>query len=481
MIKQIKRLFGAQDMTEGSPLVSLVKFSVPLLIGNMAQQLYSTVDSIIVGRYVGDTALAAVGAVMPIINLLLVFFMAIATGAGILVSQTFGARNWKLLDKTIGNALLLVFLSSVAIMAVALSLARPILTVLDTPPEIFNMSLDYLRIVFIGILGFGFYNIISGILRGLGDSITPLIFLLIATVMNTVLDLLFVAGLDMGVAGAALATIISQFISAILCMIHLLRMKDVVTVNMQTIRPDFPLIKRLLRVGMPAGITQAIFSLAMVVVQALTNSMGYQVITTTTAVMRVDSFAMMPNFTFGMAITTYVGQNIGARRMDRVDQGSKVAIKLALFVSATLTALLLLFGSNLIHLFTETPEIITLGERAIRILAAGYLAMTVTQIYGGIMRGAGDTMPTMWISMFTTVTVRVPLAYGLAYLTRSALWPNGAPDALFFSLLSAWSMNAVLTFLWYRRGKWRQKKIMDIGHEHESVPASAPDKAGTHA
>jgi putative MATE family efflux protein len=461
MFKGLKSLFGAQDLTVGSPMANLVKFSIPLLIGNIAQHLYSTVDSIIVGRTVGDTALAAIGAVMPIINLLLVLFMAIATGAGILVSQTFGAREWKLLDKTIGNALSLVILSSVLMMVVALSLARPILTLLDTPAEIYDMSYDYLSIIFFGILGFGFYNIIAGILRGLGDSITPLIFLLITTVLNIALDLWFVVGLGWGVSGAALATVLSQLLAAGLCLRHLLRMKDIVTISRRTLKPDRHLSLQLMRVGMPAGITQAVFSLAMVVVQALANSMGYQVITTTMAVMRVDSFAMMPNFTFGMAATTFVGQNIGARRLDRVDQGSKAAVRLGLSVSTFLTILLLLFGGSLIRLFTDTPEIIALGQRMIRILAAGYIAMSLTQIYGGIMRGAGDTMPSMWISMLTAVVFRVPTAYLLAWLTRSEAWPNGSPDALFFSLLASWLLGAALSFGWYRAGKWRNKRMVD--------------------
>lgn len=462
MLKGLTTFFGAQDLTVGSPVTNLLKFSVPLLIGNFAQQLYSTVDSIVVGRYVGDTALAAVGATMPIVNLLLVLFMAISTGAGILVAQFFGARSWKLLNKAIGNALTLVFISSLLIMAIAIPLARPILVFLDTPVEIVDMAAAYLQIVFLGILGFGFYNIIAGILRGLGDSITPLIYLLICTSLNTVLDVWFVAGLGWGVAGAAWATIISQFISAALCIIRLLRMREIVVVSRDNLVLDRALITKLLKIGMPAGVTQAVFSLAMVVVQALTNSMGYQVITTTTAVMRIDGFAMMPNFTFGMAISTFVGQNIGAKRMDRVDQGTRVAVILALAVSTSLTLLLLIFGGSLIRLFTETPEIVSLGLRQIRILAAGYIAMSMTQVFGGIMRGAGDTMPSMWISMFTTVVFRVPAAYLLAYLTRSAAWPNGSPEALFFSLLISWVLGAVLTFSWFRRGNWRRKSLLDF-------------------
>ena len=460
MFKNLKTFFGAQDLTKGFPMVNLLKFSVPLLIGNVAQQLYSTVDSIVVGKYVGDTALAAIGAVMPIINLLLVLFMAVATGAGILVSQYFGARDWQHLDRTIGNALLLIGLSSVLMTAVALLLSRPILILLDTPPEIFDTSLAYLQIIFIGCISFGLYNIIASIMRGLGDSITPLLFLLITTALNTGLDIWFVAGLGWGVAGAAVATVLSQTVAAALCIWHLLRIKDIVTIGWHSLKPDGGLIRKLLRIGMPAGLTQAIFSMAMVVVQALTNSMGYQVITTTMAVMRVDGFAMMPNFTFGMAIATFVGQNIGADRMDRVHQGSKDMLKVSLLTSFVLVASLLVFSKHLISMFTITEEIINLGVRQIRILAAGYVAMAITQVFGGIMRGAGDTMPSMWISMFTTVVVRVPLAYLWAWLTRSQEYPAGSPDALFFALLISWTAGAAATYLWYRRGTWRDKSLV---------------------
>ena len=460
MRMNLKQFFGPQDMTAGSPTTSLLKFSVPLLIGNIAQQLYSTVDSIVVGKYVGDTALAAIGAVLPINFLLLVVFMGISTGSGILVSQYFGAKSKHLLNKAIGTSLTLVFLSSMLVMVIAIPLAYPILRLIGTPPEILDMSASYMIITFWGILGFAFYNIISGILRGLGDSLTPLLFLLVTTALNTVLDILFVAGFGWGVAGAAYATIISQFISSILCIIRLLRMKDVVSLHWRELVPDAGLSRDLMRIGLPSGMTQAIFSLAMVVVQALTNSMGYGVITTTTAVMRIDGFAMMPNFTFGMAITTFVGQNIGAKRMDRVEKGSHSATYMALGVSIFLTTLLIVFGGSLIRLFTDTPEIIHLGIRALRILAAGYIAMSVTQVYGGIMRGAGDTMPSMWISLITTVAIRVPIAYLLAHLTRSEAWPNGSPDALFFSLLISWVLGAVMTWAWYGKGTWKSKSLL---------------------
>ncbi len=465
MLKKINALFGAQDMTQGKPMHALLKFSIPLLIGNFAQQMYSTVDSIIVGRYVGDKALSAIGTTLPIINLLLVLFIAVSTGAGIMVSQYYGAEEKESLSRSIGNAMTLIFLSSLLIMAVGIPLAGSLLKLTKTPVETFDMARDYLTIILSGVLGGGFYNIISGILRGLGNSIFPLLALLLTSVLNIVMDIWFVAGLDMGVAGAALATIISQAISAVLCIIKLCRMKDIVQINTSILVPNKKLTGQLLRLGLPAGITQAIFSMSMVFVQALANSMGYQVVTCNTAVMRIDGFAMMPNFTFGMAIATFVGQNVGANKWDRVAQGSKDILKVSLLTSFVLVTCLLAFGENLIRMFTSTEEIISLGVRQIRILAAGYVAMAISQVFGGIMRGAGDTMPSMWISIFTTVVVRVPLAYLLAWLTRSQAYPAGSPDALFFSLVISWIVGAIANYLWYRRGTWREKSLVP----HEQV------------
>lgn len=237
-------------------------------------------------------------------------------------------------------------------------------------------------------------------------------------------------------------------------------MKESVEINRDTLKPDLKFASQLFRLGVPAGITQAIFSMSMVLVQSLTNSMGYRVVTCTTAVMRIDGFAVMPSFTFGMAVATFVGQNIGANRMDRVDLGTRDAVKLSLATQVVLVSLILLFGGNLIRMFTTTEEIIRLGTRQMRILAPGYLAMAMSQVFGGIMRGAGDTMPSMWISLITTTCVRVPVAYGLAYLTRSPANPNGAPESIFYSLLLSWFTGAVANYLWYRRGTWKTKSLV---------------------
>ncbi|NLS44859.1 MAG: MATE family efflux transporter [Firmicutes bacterium] len=460
MLKKINALFSAQDMTLGKPMSTLLRFSIPLLVGNFAQQMYSTVDSIIVGHYVGDKALSSIGTTLPIINLLLVLLMAISTGAEIMVAQYYGAKDRKSLSRSIGNALTLVFISSLLVMALAIPQVKLLLRLTNTPAETFDMAHSYLTTVLWGALGLAFYNIISGILRGLGNSIFPLLTLLLTSGLNVILDVWFVAGLGMGVTGAAWATIISVAVSAIICIIKLCRMGDIVQINLRNLIPYKKLIDQLLRLGLPAGITQAVFSMSLVFVQALANSMGYQVVTCTTAVMRIDGFAMMPNFTFGMAIATFVGQNIGADRMDRVNRGSRDMLKISLTTSFILVALLIIFGKHLISMFTTTETIIDLGVRQIRILAAGYIAMAITQVYSGIMRGAGDTMPSMWISMLTTVVIRVPLAYLWAWLTKSETYPAGSPDALFFALLISWVIGAAATYIWYRRGIWKTKSLI---------------------
>ena len=459
MAKGLKKMFEVQDMTVGSPMSNLVQFSIPLLIGNLAQQLYSTVDSIVVGKYVGDTALAAVGASGPIINLLIVFFVGISTGAGIMVSQYFGAKQEEQLSKTMGNCITLTFICGLIMMIGGVLLTKPLLNLLNTPADIYDMAADYMIITFIGIIGSGYYNIISGVLRGLGDSVSPLIFLLVACGLNTVLDIWFVAGLQMGVAGAAWATIISQFISAILCLVRLMSMKGVLKINASTLKLDKFYSLQIARLGLPSGITQVIFSMAMILVQSLTNSMGTNLIAANTVVMRVDGFAMMPNFTFGTAMTTFAGQNIGAGLLDRVHKGTKDGLKLGLGVSALLVVCILIFGESLMRLFTTTEVVIEIGMTMLRTLAVGYVAMAVTQILSGVMRGAGDTMTPMWISLITTVVVRVPIAYAWAYLTRSELYPAGAHSAIFGSLLVSWVVGAIMTAFFYTRGKWRNKAI----------------------
>lgn len=458
---KIKRLFSPKDLTKGTPWKRIVEFTIPMLIGNVAQQLYNTADSIIVGKYVGDNALAAVGSASPILNLLLVLFVGISVGAGIMVSQYFGAKDRKKLSKTIGICITLTALSSVFIMILGPIITRPLLSLLNTPHSILQWCTDYLIIYFIGIAGLAYYNILAGVLRGLGDSLSPLVFLIISTLLNVILDLIFVAKFNMAVPGVALATVISQSISAVLCMLKLMKMKDSFDLNLETLKLDKEYSHRLIKLGLPSGLTQAIFSLAMIVVQSLTNSFGEMVIAANVIIMRVDGFAMMPNFSFGSAMTTFTGQNIGAQKMARVDKGSKDGTLIALGVSTTITLLILIFGKHLMTIFTDTSELVDLSMNMMRILAFGYLAMAITQSLSGVMRGAGDTLTPMWISLISTVIVRIPVAYGIAYFTRSPSYPTGRPESTFISLLTSWTLGAILTIIFYRKGNWRKKAIID--------------------
>lgn len=455
----IKNLSAPIDMTVGTPWKSIVRFSLPMLIGNIAQQLYNTVDSIVVGKYIGDNALSAVGSSGPILNMLLVLFIGISTGAGVMVSQYFGSRSRDSLSHTIGSAITVTAISCIGLIALATPFIRPALELLNTPESIIGDCTAYLTISLVGIAGMAYYNILSGVIRGLGDSFSALVYLLVATAINIVLDVYFVASLHMGVGGVALATVIAQITSSVLCLIKLSKMREYFDFGKKYLIPQKMYVLRIIKLGLPSGLTQAIFSSAMIIVQSLTNQFGELFIAANVVIMRVDGFAMMPNFSFGMAMTTYAGQNVGAGKYDRVIKGAKQGTLIAVMCSAVITGIILLFGKNLMWVFTDTAELVNMSYRLMKILAVGYIAMAVTQSLSGVMRGAGDTMTPMWISLATTVLLRVPVAYGISYLTRTAELPYGRCECIQISLLVSWVMGAVLTAIFYAAGKWKTKAI----------------------
>jgi putative MATE family efflux protein len=336
---------------------------------------------------------------------------------------------------------------------------RPILVLLNTPESILDWCADYLMISLIGIAGMAYYNILSNILRGMGDSFSALIYLLIATVLNIGLDIYFVAYVQMGVGGVALATVIAQLISSVLCLIKLARMRQNFDFNLHFLKPKKSYVSTLVRLGLPSGLTQAIFSSAMIVVQSLTNQFGELFIAANVVIMRVDGFAMMPNFSFGTALTTYAGQNTGAGLQDRVSKGAKQGTLLAVGCSTAITIAILFFGKSLMGIFTDTQELVEMSYRLMLILAVGYIAVAVTQSLSGIMRGAGDTMTPMWISLFTTIALRIPIAYGISFLTRTEELPFGRKECIQISLLCSWVIGALVTFIFYRIGKWKTKAI----------------------
>ena len=463
MLKKLKAMFGAQDMTVGRPFSCLVQYAVPLLIGNIAQLLYTTADAAVVGNYMGalgDTALAAIGASMPPYNIFLVLFMGIGAGVTVMVSQYFGAKDYENLSLSVGNSITMIAISSIFITAVATPLTAPLLRLANTPTEAAALARVYLSILFLGSIGNGFYNCLSAILRGLGESLFPLIVLLCTVILNIGLDILFVASFGMGVAGAAMATIISQILAAIVCLIKVLKMRDVLQIHASTLRPIKRIMVQIVSLGGPNAVSMGVMFASTMFVQALVNSMGQMVLTTITVTQRLDVYAVIPSMTFQGVAQTYTGQNIGAGDMERVKQGSKTVFLMCFTFTAVMVVSMLIFGRNMLSLFTKTEAIIDLSMTFVRIMVPAYLAMTVSGTWMGVMRGAGDAFGPMWISMFNNVILRVPLAYLIAHFTKSETNPNGHPNSIMLSLLIAMLIGCVISTIYYRAGKWRGKAIV---------------------
>lgn len=455
-----KKLFAPVDMTTGAPWKKISLFTIPMLLGNIAQQLYNTVDSIVVGRYIGDSALAAVGSAGPVLNLLIALFVGISVGAGIMASQYLGAKARAGLSDTIGNCITLTFIASLLIMLAAVLLARPMLVLLNTPDSILDWCASYLQILFFGSAGLAFFNILSGILRGLGDSTSALVYLLISSVINIVLDIYFVSSLRLGINGVAYATVIAQAVSGLLCFLKLKRMTDLFDIKLCHLVLKKEYAMNIIRLGFPSGVTQAILAASMLLVQSLTNSFGELFIAANVMVTRVDGFVMLPNQSFGNGLTTFTGQNVGAGNYDRVSQGARQGTLMAILTTSVLTVLILLFGKSLMGVFTGTEELIDMSVKLMMILAPGYIAMGIVQGLSGVMRGAGDTITAMWIAITMTLITRVPLAYFLTYVTRSESYPQGRPESIFVSLALSLMIGAVLSIFFYKRGKWKNRSII---------------------
>jgi len=460
MLSRFKALFGAQDMTVGTPFSCLLKFAVPLLIGNLAQLMYLTTDAIVVGNLIGDVALSAVGAANPPYNFFLVLFMGVGSGVTIMVSQYFGAKDNDNLGATIGNSITLVAIASIFITAVATPLTGPILRVLNTPPEVMDMARLYLTILFLGAIGNGFYNVLSAVLRGLGDSVFPLLVLIGTVILSMVLTIVFIAGFGMGVEGAAWSTILAQILSSVICLIKIMTMRNGIKISTSMLRPVKRIVWQIINLGGPTALSMGVMFFSSVIIQSLINSMGYMVVTAITITFRLDAFAIIPSQTFQLVAGTFTGQNIGAGKMDRVKQGSRMVLIMCFTFTGVMVASMLLFGRYMLGLFTGTEAIIDMAMTFIYILTPAYLLMAFSGTWMGVMRGAGDAIGPMWISLFTNVVLRIPLSYLIANLTVSDAYPNGHQNSPFLALLISFLVSCSITAIYYRKGKWRTKSII---------------------
>lgn len=394
-------------MTEGVIWKQILAFSLPLLVGNLFQQLYNTVDSIVVGNYVSSQALAAVGTSNSLINLIIGMFLGISVGAGVIISQYYGAKNHRKLSWAVHTCIALSIIGGLGMIVLGVWLSPIILVWMNTPADVLADSTTYLRIYFCGSLFNIVYNMGSGILRAVGDSKRPLYYLIASSLTNVVLDLLFVLAFHWDVAGVAIATIISQGVSAVLVMWNLMRTKEPYRVEIKSIRIDKRMMKRVLMVGIPSGIQQSIISLSNVIVQSNINVYGSAAMAGFGSYSKVEGFIMLPLQTTCMSATTFTGQNIGAKKYDRVKKGIIQGMIMSAIYTVAVSLVLYFFGGEVLKIFSSEPDVIRFGQEAIGIIVPFYLTMTVHQIIMGTLRGAGKTFVTMLIGVGNMCILRM--------------------------------------------------------------------------
>lgn len=447
MKMQQKKKSGSMLMTEGVIWKQLIFFSIPLLIGNLFQQLYNTVDSIVVGRFIGSEALAAVGSSTPLINLIIGMFMGIAVGAGVIISQYYGAKSGEKMGWAVHTSIALSIIGGLGLSVVGVACSPLILSWMKTPESVMVPSVLYFRIYFLGSLFNLLYNMGAGILQAVGDSKRPLLYLCIASVTNIVLDILFVGVFHMNVDGVAYATIISQFISAALVMAALMRTDDIYRVELKKIRIDVRMMKRILRLGIPSGIQQSIISFSNVIVQANVNVFGPMAMAGFGAYNKIDGFVILPTQSFCMAATTFTGQNIGAGRLDRVKKGMKQGTVICLVVSALISVLLFFEAGRVLEIFSSDSGVIRYGLITMYIMVPFYAILSIHQILMGTLRGAGKSMQTMLISVGNMCVLRIIYISMVVPMLHSY-------EAVIWCYPVTWITTVLMDVAYMKWGKW---------------------------
>ena len=405
-----------RNMTEGNIWMHLILFALPLLIGNLFQQLYNTVDSIVVGNFVSKTALAAVGSTDNIINTIIGFFSGLATGAGVVISHSFGSGDKKALHRAVHTTITLTFVLSIFFTIAGLLLAPLFLKLMATPEDVLPEASAYLRIYFAGVSGLMIYNMGSGILRAVGDSRRPLYILILCAVTNIVLDLTFVVYLGAGVEGVAYATIISQWISAILVLVILTKEQSDYRLVWKDLRIDKRTTLSILRIGFPAGLQMAITAFSNVFVQSYINQFGSSCMAGWTTYGKLDKFCLLPIQSLGLSITTFVGQNLGAKKMERARKGTAYAVILSIGAALVLMMPVMATAPMLATLFTNDPEVIAYGVRFIRLMMPFYVAISFNQILGNALRGAGNSVVPMILMMSSFIVFRQIYLFAISHI-----------------------------------------------------------------
>ncbi len=451
-----------KDLTEGKPLPLLFFFSLPMVAGNLFQQLYNMVDTAVVGKFVGEDAVAAVGSSFPIVFLSVAVASGLSMGCNVVVSQLFGAKRIHEMKSTISTAIISLSVLGLIIMALGSLLSGPLLQLLGTDPDIMADSRLYLRIYFGGAVFLFLYNTLNGIYNAQGDSKTPLVFLMISSLTNIVLDLVFVIRFEMGVAGVAWATLIAQGMCAVASLCVIIRRLKHMPCEPEREGEKIPLfhmvaVRRIAQIGLPSMLQQSLVSLSMMMMQGLVNSYGKVLVAGYTAATKIDTLAMLPNMNFSNAMSSYTAQNIGAGKYDRVRQGLRACLTMVVVFSLILTLVLFLFGNQLLGLFldpADTSGALGYGLAYMHTVSAFYILMGLLFVPNGMLRGAGD-MAAFTLSSMSNLVSRVAIAYFLAYLT-----PLGA-NSIWWSIPAGWAVGATVSLLRVRSGKWIRGTVAD--------------------
>lgn len=442
------------DMTEGNITRHIIVFAIPLLLGNIFQQLYNMVDTWVVGNFVSNEAFSAVGSVGPICNMLIGFFLGLSSGAGVVISQFYGARRYQEVEDTVHTAILLTGLMALAFMVVGNIMTPAMLRLMNTPEEVFPESEAYLRIYFTGVSGLMFYNIGSGILRAVGDSTRPFYFLVVSALLNVGLDLLFVLVFDMGVSGVALATVLSQGISAILILITLMCSDSCIKLKLYRLRIHWSMLRKICTVGIPAALQMTITSFSNVFVQSYINYFGADCMSGWTTYSKVDQLIFLPMQSIALASTTFVGQNLGKNQPERARKGVRNALLIALASTAIMMIPVIIFAAPIVRFFNAKPKVVEFGTVFLHWITPFYILCVFNQVYSGALRGAGNSKVPMIIMLTSFVAFRQVYLFIMARVCNEIL-----PIAMGYP--AGWLLSAVLTAVYYHRVKLTESRLID--------------------
>ena len=444
----------AVDMTQGNITRHIIGFSLPLLVGNIFQQLYNTVDTWVVGNFVSNEAFSAVGTVGPIVNMLIGFFMGLSSGAGVVISQNYGARRFDDVEKAVHTSIVTTLILGVLFTFIGLGMTPLMLQLMNTPDNVLPESTAYLRIYFSGILGLMIYNIGAGILRAVGDSQRPFYYLVVCAVMNTVLDLLFVIVFKMGVQGVALATILSQATSAILVIIALLRTDECIKLRLSQLRIHWNVLKKIFLVGIPAAIQMAITAFSNIFVQSYINFFGSDCMSGWTAYAKIDQLLFLPMQSIALAATTFVGQNLGCNQIDRAKKGIGKALLIATSATVILMIPVIIFARPVVSFFNDKPEVIEYGAMLLAWLTPFYVLCCFNQILSGAMRGAGITRAPMVIMLSSFVVFRQVYLFIMSRICNEII-----PIAM--SYPAGWLLCSAITMIYYHKVNLGKNRLVD--------------------